>query len=793
MRFSVEWLSEYVQFPWTPTQLADQLTEVGLEVESVNPVALGLEKVIVGEVTDLKPHSEVSQWKVCQVLLGDCSVSLICGAPNVKVGMKVAVALPGTKLLSGIEVQEKTLRGVASKGMLCSEAELGLGMDASGLLSLPSPARPGASLEEVLGRVDFALEVKVTPNRPDCLSVIGIAREVAAILGKKVQLSRFRLLEKGEKVEKLAGLRVNSSKDCPRYLGRVVTNVAIHSSPIWMIRRLKAVGLRPINNAVDITNYVLWETGHPLHAFDLDRLEGRRVIVRRALAGEKMSTLDETERPLDSDILVIADTKAPVALAGIMGGLHSEVTEKTKNIFLESAWFDSGLIRRGSKRLGLRTEASYRFERGADPEAASYASQRASQMMVDLAGGILAKGCLDKYPKPFKPLMLPLRHARVEFVLGETLTAGQVKRTLGRLSLEAKTGKDAYCVRVPSFRSDLTREIDLIEEVARGYGYHRFKGKFSTRGGYSGAILPEERIEDDLRALLTGFGFVEILSPSITRRAALEGALLSDGIVPLRNPLSEEMAVLRPSLLPGVLEVIARNFSFGARALRIFEVGKTFCLDHNGRATERVALGIALAGDARPPQFGDSVRTVDLFDLKGVLEAILKRFSLRQAVMASDNALSFLDNGGCLSLGGVRLGCLGKVKGSVAEYFNIRKEVYFSEIEIEPLNQASIRPLVVASISRFPSVERDISIVVSEDIPWAAIERSVRAVGGELLEELNLFDVFRHERIGLNRKALGISLRFRAANRTLSAEEVEEKQAACLTRLSEAFGATLRG
>jgi phenylalanyl-tRNA synthetase beta chain len=359
--------------------------------------------------------------------------------------------------------------------------------------------------------------------------------------------------------------------------------------------------------------------------------------------------------------------------------------------------------------------------------------------------------------------------------------------------LDVKVGKGSYRVCVPSFRPDLTREIDLIEEVARGYGYQRFKGKFTTRGSYSGTLLPGERIENDLRALLTGFGFVEILTPSITREAALVGPLLHEKWVPLRNPLSEDMAVLRPSLLPGIMEVVARNFSFGARALRIFEIGKTFCLDHNGRANERVALGFALAGDARPPQFGDSVRTVDLFDLKGVLEAILKRFSLRQAVMASDNALSFLDNGGCLSLGGVRLGCLGKVKGSVAEYFNIRKEVYFSEIEIEPLNQASTRAHVVASISRFPSVERDISIVVSEDVPWAAIERSVRAVGGELLEELNLFDVFRHERIGLNRKALGISLRFRAANRTLSAEEVEEKQAACLTHLSEAFGATLRG
>ena len=793
MRFSVEWLSEFVPFPWTPTQLADRLTMVGLEVESVNPVSLGLENVLVGEVTAIKPHPEVVQWTVCRVSLGDRAVSLVCGAPNVRVGMKAATALSGSKLPTGIEVQEKTLRGIASKGMLCSEAELGLGMDASGVLRLPSHARPGTSLEEALGRADSALEVKVTPNRPDCLSVIGIAREVAAILGKKVQLPRFRLLEKGEKVEKLAGLRVKSSKDCPRYLGRVVTGVAIRSSPIWMVRRLKAVGLRPINNAVDITNYVLWETGHPLHAFDLDRLEGRRVIVRRALAGEKISTLDETERPLDSDILVIADAKAPVALAGIMGGLHSEVTEKTKDIFLESAWFDSGLIRRGSKRLGLRTEASYRFERGADPEVASYASQRASQMLVDLAGGILAKGCLDKYPKPLKPFTLYLRHARVESILGEPLRPAQVKRTLGKFGLDVKVGKDSYRVCVPSFRPDLTREIDLIEEVARGYGYQRFKGKFTTRGGYSGTLLPGERIENDLRALLTGFGFMEILVPSITRKAALVGALLSERWVPLRNPLSEDMAVLRSSLLPGIMEVIARNFSFGARALRIFEVGKTFRLDHNGRATERGALGIALAGDACPPQFGDTVRAVDLFDLKGVLEAILEKFSLRQAEVASGNALPFLDYGGCLSMGGVKLGCLGKVKGSVAEYFNVRKEVFFAEIEIEPLNQTNLRTLVVGSISRFPSVERDISIVVSEDIPWAGIERSLRAVGGELLEELSLFDVFRHERIGLNRKALGIALRFRAGNRTLSAEEVEKKQAACLTRLSEEFGATLRG
>lgn len=793
MRVSVEWLREFVRFPWTPTMLADRLTSVGLEVESVTPVSLGLEKVLVGKVAAIEPHPEVSQWKVCAVSLGGETVSLVCGAPNTRVGMTVATALPGTSLPSGIEVGEKVLRGVASKGMLCSEAELGLGPDGTGLLSLPDTAKPGVSLEEILGGSDVALEIKITPNRPDCLSMIGIAREVAALLDRKVRVPKVDLTEKGENVGTLAGLTVKSGLDCPRYIGRVIAEVTVGSSPLWMVRRLKAVGMRPISNAVDITNYVLWETGHPLHAFDLDRLEGRRVIVRRALAGEKMSTLDETERPLDSDILVIADTKAPVALAGIMGGLHSEVTEKTKNIFLESAWFDSGLIRRGSKRLGLRTEASYRFERGADPEAASYASQRASQMLVDLAGGILAKGCLDKYPKPLKPVTLSLRHARVESILGEPLRPAQVKRTLGKFGLDVKVGKGSYRVYVPSFRPDLTREIDLIEEVARGYGYQRFKGKFTTRGGYSGTLLPEERIEDDLRALLTGFGFLEILTPSITRKAALVGALLSERWVPLRNPLSEDMAVLRSSLLPGIMEVIARNFSFGARALRIFEVGKTFCLDHNGRATERGALGIALAGDARPPQFGDTVRAVDLFDLKGVLEAITEKFSLRQAEVAPGNALPFLDFGGCLSLGGVKLGCLGKVRGSVVEYFNVRKEVFFAEIKIEPLNQASTRTLVAASISRFPSVERDISVVVSEDVPWAAIERSLRAVGGELLEELSLFDVFRHERIGLNRKALGISLRFRAANRTLSAEEVEEKQASCITRLSEAFGATLRG
>jgi len=792
MRISVEWLREFVRFPWTPVQLAERMTSVGLEVESVTPVSLGLENVLAGKIAAMESHPEVSQWKVCAVSLGSETVSLVCGAPNTQVGMNVATALPGTKLPSGIEVGEKVFRGVASQGMLCSEAELGLGPDASGLLTLPDTAKPGTSLEEILGASDVSIEVKVTPNRPDCLSMIGIAREVGAILGQKVHIPKIKLSEKGGQVEKLAGLVVKSAKDCPRYIGRVITNVKIGSSPLWMVRRLKAVGLRPIGNVVDITNYILWETGHPLHAFDLERLEGRKIIVRRAQPGERMTTLDEVERPLDPEILVIADAKATVALAGIMGGLHSEVTEKTTHVFLESAWFNPVLIRRGSKRLGLRTEASYRFERGADPEAVSYASQRASQMLAELAGGTLAKGCLDKYAQSYKPLALTLRHARVESILGEPLKTDEVTRTLKRLGLNVKNGKGKYHIGIPSFRPDLTREIDLIEEVARSLGYRRFKGKFTTKGGYSGTILSEERVENELRTLLLGFGFLEILAPSLTHRATLEGALLLEDSVPLRNPLSEDMAILRPSLLPGMLGAIARNFSFGAKNLRLFEIGKTFRLDNQGSAVERTALGLAVTGQVRPAQFRDPDRAVDLFDVKGMLDGVLARFGLPGVEITPSEVWPFLDLGGSLFAGGLGLGCLGRVKRSVVEQFDIRNEVYISELEIETLSQVRSPAITAVPISRFPAVERDLSIVVSEEVPWATIEKAVRKAGGELLEELSLFDVFRHERIGPNRKALGFSLRFRAKDHTLSAEEVEDILAASFQRLSQGFGATLR-
>lgn len=792
MRVSVEWLSDYVRFSWTPTTLADHLTAVGLEVESLNSVSLGLEKVLVGEVVALEPHPEASQWKVCQVSLGDGNVSLICGAPNVRVGMKTAVALPGIKLPSGVEVQEKTLRGVESKGMLCSEAELGLGPDASGLMNLSPNARPGTSLEDVLGGSDVAIEVKVTPNRPDCLSVIGIAREVAAIVGRKVRIPRVQLVEKGDRIEKVSGLSIQSAKDCPRYIGRVITDIQIGSSPLWLVRRLKAVGLHPINNAVDITNYVLWETGQPLHPFDLDHLEGRRIAVRRGRAGEKMTTLDETERSLDPDILVIADGKEPVALAGIMGGLYSEVTPKTKAIFLESAWFHPGLIRRGAKRLGLRTEASYRFERGSDPSAVSYASQRAAQMMVELAGGTLAKGCLDKYPKPLKPLTLKLRHARVEAILGQPFSGIQVGQALRRLGLEVRKNNGSYYVRVPSFRLDLTREIDLIEEVARGFGCQRFKGKFTTRGGYSGAILPEERIENGLRSLLAGFGFVEVLTPAITRRAALEGALLAERTVPLRNPLSEDMSILRPSLLPGMLDVIARNFGFGARDLRLFEIGKTFSLEPEAQAVERMVLGLAITGRVRPRQFGDSDREVDWFDIQGALDGVLSRLGLPKPEIKPGEVWPFLDLGGDLSSGDLKLGCVGRVERGVAAHFDIRSDVFFAELEVESFKKVPSHADAIVPLSKFPAVERDLSIVVAEDVPWAAVEGVIREAGGELLEGLGLFDVFRHERLGPSRKALGISLRFRAPDRTLSAEEVERIQSVCLKELSGAFGATLR-
>lgn len=792
MRVSVEWLREFVHFPWTPAKLADRLTSVGLEVESVTPVSLGLEKVLVGKVATVKPHPEVSQWKVCTIFLGGETVSLVCGAPNARVGMTVATALPGTSLPSGIDVGEKVLRGVASKGMLCSEAELGLGPDGTGLLSLPETAKPGLSLEEILGGSDVAFEIKVTPNRPDCLSMIGIAREVAALLGRKIRVPKIALTEKGENVGTLAGLGVKSSRDCPRYIGRVIAEVVMGSSPLWMVRRLKAVGMRPISNAVDITNYVLWETGQPLHAFDLEQLEGRKVIVRRALAGEKITTLDGVERTLDPEILVIADARRPVALAGIMGGLTSEVTLKTKHILLESAWFSPGLIRSGAKRLGLRTEASYRFERGTDSEAVSYASQRAARMLVDLAGGTLAKGCLDRYPKPFKPLTIFLRQARVEAVLGESIPPSKVKQALTRMGIEVKVGAGSYRVRIPSFRPDLTREIDLIEEVARGYGYHRFKGAFGTRGSYVGSILPEEGFEKRLRSLLVGFGFVEILTPSLARKVTLEGASVSEDAVALKNPLSEEMAVLRPSLLSGMLEVIARNIGFGTRELRLFEIGKTFCVHAVGVPGERSILGVALTGRVRPAQFGDLLREVDLFDLKGVLDGVLSRMGLSNSEVIPSKAWSFLDLGGTLKSTNLEVGCLGRVKRSVAERFNIRNEVFFAELEIEPLYKSGSPRKTAASLSRFPVVERDISVIVSEETSWASLERTVREAGGDLLEEVNLFDIFRHKQLGQNRKAFGIALRFRASDRTLSTEEVEEIQAGCLKRLSEDFGAKLR-
>ena len=805
MKISHNWLNEYIDVRLKPAQLAERLSMLGLEVAGYEDQAAQYEKFVIGVVLEAAKHPNADRLTLCKVNVGSETLDIVCGAPNVESGQKVVVALVGATIPRNqhdpegkpFVLERASIRGVRSNGMICSAYELNVGDDADGILVLDAKAKVGTPFAKHMGWSDVVFEMEVTANRGDWLSHIGVAREVQVLAGRKAKLPGIRIKESRTPARKHATIKILDREKCLRYSSRVLRNVKVGPSPKWMQERLQAVGVRPISNIVDVTSYVLMETGQPLHAFDYDTLAGHTIIVKCAKEGEKFTTLDGKERTLESDTLMICDAEKPVAVAGVMGGANTEISGGTTSVLLESANFAPGNIRRTARYLGLSTDASQRFERGVDIEMTSYAVNRAAQLLQELAGAEVLTGVIDVYPVKRKAVSIALRIVRTNAVLGTSLGKKEIVDHLGRLNfVAAQAGKDFIKFRVPSFRYDVAEEIDLIEEVARVHGYDNIETKTRTMVDFS-KPMKSWTTEDELRRYFIGAGFHEILTYSLQDRTRAG----IGGLVPVEvlNPVSAEATALRTSLLPGALAVVQHNRSHGQPDLRLFEIGNVFHVKKEGSSDdlsgydEEDRILILATGSFLPIQFGTEHRKVDLLDIRGEAEAFLSKFCLdKYRFISYDSVSALIESALAVEINGSYAGFLGKVSKSIAQRFDIEDEIFVGELKLHVLEKGWITEKKLTPLPRFPSVRRDLAFVVDQSTEQESVARTIKEVGGTLLAGLILFDVFVGDQVGAGKKSLAYSLELQPLDRTLTEREIDAEITRIVSSVESMCHAKLR-
>ena len=792
MKISYNWLKDYIDVPWNWEELVERLTMAGLELEDAVDQQALFNGIVVGHVNIVEKHPNADRLRVCTVDIGDSTATIVCGAPNVAAGQLVPVCLPGKQLPDGTKIEETVIRGIQSSGMICSEAELGIGEDVSGILVIDAAATHGEPFAKQSGLDDIEIDFEVTPNRPDCLSIFGIAREVRALSGVELRPPTVALKEVGAAATDEVEIQVLASSMCPRYCARVVRNVELRPSPDWLTRRLNAVGLRPINNVVDITNYVLMELGHPLHAFDLDKLEGRRVLVRTAQDGEQVETLDGVTRALTPEILVIADAQKPIAVAGIMGGSNTEVADDTTNVLLESAYFHPGTVRNGRAILSMQSEASMRFERGADYHATSMALDRAAGLIADLCSGQVAPGMID-ISVDFAPTRVDARLSRIRNLLSVNFEASRVVEILELLGCQVEIEADVLHVRVPSFRPDLQREVDLVEEVGRIHGYDRIESSTMITAPISFALNSNDAQQREIRQRLSGLGLDEVITNSIVDDTFLEFFDTSvDGPLTLSNPPTEDQSILRPSLVGSLLDVARRNFNQRADSVAIFEIGKCYySIDEDYEVSEQMRLAGLWSGGASKSTWRRDQRDVDFLDLKGVVEILLADLNCE----FSPAHVSWLRPGFAAAVTFQReeLGFVGEVEPRLCLAFDIERKVFIFDLDFDHL--ASLRSDTKSNyypLPRFPPIERDLAVVVSTDVSNGEVEFQILDSAPDLIETVELFDVYQGDQIPPNRKSLAYAIRLRSPEKTLADAEADAVMKTVLKNLEKSLGAKLR-
>jgi len=812
MKFTIDWLNEYVDTDGiSSAELADHLTMLGLEVDAVKDLFQELEPLKTAQVLSVERHPDADSLSLCQVAVGPETLQIVCGAPNVRPGLVTVIALPGTTLPGGIKIKKSKVRGIESFGMLCSERELGLGTGHSGIMELPEGTPHGQSMMQALGLNVTMVEVDLTPNRPDCASVIGIAREVAGVLRRPLTLPVDKA--EVEPARTSFSVDIESSELCPRYGARLVTGVTIAPSPWWLRKRLLSIGLRPINNVVDITNLVMMEYGQPLHAFDFDKLADRKIMVRHPHMDElDFTTLDGVSRKLDPEMLMICDGVQPVAVAGVMGGMNSEVGDSTTAILLESACFNPVSIRKTARKLKLSSEASYRFERGVDPGGCLLAMERAVRLLCEVAGGVAVPGGVDKYggQRPLKTLVL--RISRTSELLGIALNYEKIADVLLSIGFRCKEKDvDSLWVGVPSFRVDIEREVDLVEEVARLVGYNAIPTTLPTVH----LSYPEQdqsrMIRTEIGDLLTGSGYFEAINYSFTTEKHLQSLGLSESdprcrLVRLLNPISDEQSVMRSMLLPGLLENVLRNINFQKNAIKLFEIGKVFApKGENEQPLEKTRLAAVLSGN----RFGDASafhfkhKTVDFLDAKGAVEHLLQ--GIRLWGLGDASPLSFCKpeqsriDPYCDSLqsltihaGEQEVGCVARILPEVLRKFGIKQDVFFFDFDLDALCQLKGVAKIFNPLPVFPAVGRDIAMLVPENVEAGGLVEAVLAAREPLIERCEVFDVYQGDTLQSGMKSVAMSVTYRSPQKTLTEKNVEKVHMKIVNMLSSKFEGTLR-
>jgi phenylalanyl-tRNA synthetase beta chain len=799
MKVTWSWLSDWTPMPETPEALAAVLATRGLPVQSLERGASFDEGIVVGAVLEVAPHPNADRLRLCTVDVGGPNrLSVVCGAPNVAAGQRVAVAQIGSRLPDGTKLRRSKIRGVDSEGMICSERELGLSEESQGIWVLPGEPAVGAPLASVLGPSDAVLDVEITSNRTDCMCVRGLAREIASSRSVRLQ-APAPVRAEGEGA--IPDVEIEDPADCPRYMARVVRGVKIGTSPEWLRRRLEATGFRSINNVVDATNYVLREYGQPIHAFDAARVGGHAIRVRRARAGERLRLLDGTDVDLTSSHLVIADAAVPMALAGVMGGLSSGVTEATTDVVLESAQFDPALTRETARSLGIESEAAARFAQGVDPEAVAHALDAVARLLVETAGGTALRERVDRWPGKAEPATLRLSQERLVRLLGVEVDPATITRSLGSLEIaqagawDREGGASVGDFIVPSHRLDLEIEEDLIEEVARVVGYDAIPAKLHGAPLPEGSISHEETVATNIVDIACGFGFDECLSTALVGEIPPEArdGLADEEIWELRNPKSRDLKHLRVGLLPGLVAAAARNLDHGARGVRLVEIGKVFRAKPAPLGSERVEAGLLIAGTEDEWHRG-TAETDRYLELKGALEGLFEALGI-------DSIQAEAYHGACWKRGtgaefrasGELLGQFGEVATGLAVRLGLERPAWAALLDVASVAKTAPVTRQFRTIPRFPASKRDVAVVVRREVTHADVERCVRGAGGSLLDRVSLFDLFEGPAIGAGNKSMAYALEFRSPDRTLSDREVDAAVAAIVKALESQLGAVLRG
>ncbi len=801
MLISYLWLKELTDFDYTPEQLAVALTGLGLETSITDDRRGGYENIVTGKVIQVDSHPDADKLSVCKVDIGSGVVkTIVCGAPNVATGQAVPVALEGAVMPDGMKIKNRKVRGVASEGMIASEAELRFSDNHDGIMTLDDDPEPGEKFKDRYEACDVILELDLTPNRGDCLSMIGVAREVAAVAavagsGLVVKRPPALIKQSAEKVSKRLSVEISAPDLCPRYAGRIITGLKVAPSPFWMRRRLFALGVRSINNLVDITNYVLLETGHPLHAFDDSKISGGAIIVRRAKNGEKFTTLDGKEHQLSPENLVIADKKQAIALAGVMGGANSEVTEGTTSVILESAFFNPVSIRRTSRQLNIKSESSFRFERGCDVEGLIYAQDRAVSLMARLGGGLALEGRVDAYPSPAAKTKVTMRYQRADQILGIKTSRERVKEIFTRLEMEpVDEDESSVTVEAPHFRFDIEREIDLIEEVVRFVGFDSIEPKIpevpASVSSMSRGLVARRFLRRHLRSL----GMMEGMSYSFMSETDLDKLRLEENsvyrrLVKIDNPLSSEWTHLRSTLIPGLL-ASASN----ADDCKLFEIGVVFINDGDKNPpVERWLVSGALTETIKPGLWIGRSGRRDFYHLKGIVESTVKALGYDKIEFKpSDHPFYYPKRQADIVLGSVTLGHFGQAHPKTLSAYEAPQELFLFEIDLDRLLDIEADVKMFTPINRFPSVKRDLAVVVPESVTVEQITASIRKHGAKRTREATLFDIYSGDKMIKGSKSVAFSLEFSDEEKTLTDEEANAIFEKILKGLKKDCGAELR-